>query len=125
MSEVGHLLQKSRRTLEEARHLWKNGYDDGSISRAYYAMFHAAEAALLTENVTVSTHSGVHQMFGKYFIKTGALPEQLSTHLGQVFEARQSADYGNIRPAQEEAEEALQKATSFVEQIETHLGEHL
>lgn len=121
MSEVEELLQKSRRTLEEAQHLWKGEYYDGSISRAYYAMFHAAEAALLAEDITTSTHSGVHRMFAKHFIKTDVLPVQLSAYLGQVFEARQSADYGDARLAQEEAEEALQKATAFVEQIEAHL----
>lgn len=123
MSEVEDLLQKSRRTLEEAQHLWKNGYYDGSISRAYYAMFHAAEAALLAEDITASTHSGVHRMFGKHFIKTGVLPTQLSAHLGQVFETRQLADYGNTRLGQEEAEEALRKAAVFIERIEALLQE--
>lgn len=125
MSEVENLLQKSRHTLEEARHLWKSEYYDGSISGAYYAMFHAAGAALLAEDITVSTHSGVHRMFGKHFIKTGMLPAQLSTHLGQVLEARQSADYGSAEKAREDAEEALKKAAALFKQVEHHLREQL
>ena len=123
MSNVDDLLETSRRTLEEARYLREGGYHEGSLSRAYYAMFYAAEAALLTVDVTASTHSGVHTMFGKHFVKTGALPAALGKHLGEAFRKRQSADYGAAEKAPADAREALKKATEFIERIEAHLHE--
>ena len=45
--EVASLQAKARRTMAEAQHLFENDFYEGSISRAYYAMFHAVEAALL------------------------------------------------------------------------------
>ncbi len=123
MKEADELLQKAHRSLAATRHLLEGGFHGESASRSYYAMFYAAEAALLSEGITASTHSGVHRMFGKHFIKTGVLPAQLSTHLGQVFKARQSADYGNAQTVRENAAEAMQKAASFVEHVEAYLRE--
>jgi len=119
--EADGFIEKARRSLEAARVLHEKGFHEDSLSRAYYAMFYAAEAALLTEGVTASTHSGVHAMFGKHFIKTGMLPEELSAHLGQVFEARQSADYAAAEKAPAETREALEKAEGFVAAVEAHL----
>lgn len=44
--EVASLQARARRTVAEAQHLFENDFYEGSISRAYYAMFHAAEEAL-------------------------------------------------------------------------------
>lgn len=124
-NEVDALQAKARRTMAEAQHLFESGFYEGSISRAYYAMFHAAEAVLLDIGITTSTHKGVHTMFGKHFVRAERFPSQLGRDLTDVFEARQSADYGNVRSAAEDAKEALQKASSFVDHIESYLREDL
>ena len=62
-------------------------------------------------------------MFGKHFVTAERLPAHLGRDLTDVFEARQVADYGDMRIAAEDAEEALQKARSFVDRVERYLRE--
>jgi len=57
------LLEKGRRDLEAARILHRAGFSAQAISRAYYAAFYAAEAALLARGETRSKHAA-DQMAG-------------------------------------------------------------
>ena len=50
-------ISKSKEKLEAAKMLLREGFVDDAISRAYYSMFHAASAALLSEDITVESHS--------------------------------------------------------------------
>ncbi len=49
-------LEKGRGKLRVARDLVQRGEWDDAVSRAYYAAFHAARAALLTEGQRGETH---------------------------------------------------------------------
>ncbi len=49
MSESGTLMQKAYRYLRSAEILWRDGDSSSAVSRVYYAMFFAAQAALLTQ----------------------------------------------------------------------------
>ncbi len=62
LNEARECLIDSRIMLEEQR--WK-----ASVSRAYYAMFHSARAALLFIGENAFTHQGVNIQFSKYFCK--------------------------------------------------------
>lgn len=42
----------------------KNGLYDFAVSRAYYAMFYIAEAFLLGQDLSFSSHAGVISAFG-------------------------------------------------------------
>jgi hypothetical protein len=48
-----------------AEKLFQDGYCKDAVSRAYYAMYHAARAALSIVNVFPKTHEGVVAEFGK------------------------------------------------------------
>ena len=62
--ELQSLMQRARRSLRSARNLLDDGDHDFAMSRAYYAMFYAATAALLSLEVKRSKHSGVIAAFG-------------------------------------------------------------
>ncbi|MCP4700780.1 MAG: HEPN domain-containing protein, partial [Gammaproteobacteria bacterium] len=47
-----------------------------TASRAYYAVFYAASALLLNEQMDTSKHSGVISLINQYFVKTGRLDKQ-------------------------------------------------
>jgi uncharacterized protein (UPF0332 family) len=79
-------LDDSQLGLGESRHGW-------AANRAYYAMFHAATALLLSEGLAFSRHRGVIGAFHERYIKTGKLPRALGTHLDDAFVARNKADY--------------------------------
>lgn len=53
------LLLKAQQSLAAAQLLLGNNYTDFAASRAYYAMFYAAEALLEGDGLSFSSHSGV------------------------------------------------------------------
>jgi uncharacterized protein (UPF0332 family) len=69
-----------------------NGDSESCVSRAYYAMFFAAEAALLDEGVDASTHRGVITEFGKRFVQKGPLPGEMGRLLSTTMHKRQVSD---------------------------------
>lgn len=71
--EIRPLIEKARRSLQVARHLFEDGDYDFAASRAYYAMFYLAEAALLTRGLAFSRHSGVIAGFYNTFVRPGLL----------------------------------------------------
>jgi uncharacterized protein (UPF0332 family) len=58
-------MRRAERSLRSARNLLDDGDHDFAISRAYYAMFYAATAALLSQNIKRSKHSGVIAAFAQ------------------------------------------------------------
>jgi len=56
-------------------------------------MFFAAQAALLTKNITYSSHRGVLSAFGEFFVKSGIFPKEMGRNLNRAFEKRQLGDY--------------------------------
>ena len=76
-AEVKELWSKACRSLEAAKLLLKTGYHDFAASRGYYAMFYAAEAALLTKGRSFSRHAAVIAAFGRHFVASGRLPQRL------------------------------------------------
>ncbi len=61
--DVKKLMEKGRRSLAAAEQLYKSRDYDFSASRAYYAMFYLAEAALLAKGLAFSKHSQVISAF--------------------------------------------------------------
>ena len=120
-TKVEELLETDRRTLAEARHLEDGGFYEGCVSRAYCAMFHAAEAALLSKGVPPKTHKGVHMKFGEHLVQTGAVPPAVGRNLTDAFRARQSADYKGTRQTAQDAADALREATELLETVGTYL----
>lgn len=118
MTENTALIQKARRYLKSAEILLKDKDYESSVSRAYYSMFYAAEAALLTKGLSFSSHKGVISGFGEHFVKTGVFPKEMARELNRAFEKRQMGDYEYTSLiSQEDAEEILQKAKNFVDTI--------
>ena len=118
MNEVMNLLQKARVTLQAAQVLFDTGFFEDCISRAYYAVFHAAQAALLNEGITPKTHSGTHSLFDDHFVKRDRLPRNVARTLRQAYNARQLADYGlEASLSRETAEQVLKDAAIFLEHV--------
>ena len=118
MSSSDAFLQRASETLNAARTLYDAGYYRESVSRAYYAMFYAVEAALLHSGHAVKTHRGTHILFNEYFVKTGLLPEKIGIDLRRDFENRQAADYDlDLDIPEHIARQAIDKAAQFTEDL--------
>jgi uncharacterized protein (UPF0332 family) len=124
MKEIESLIQRATKYLQSAEMLLKEQDYESSVSRTYYAMFYSAEAILLTQNLSYSSHKGIISAFGEHFVKTGVFPKEMGRELNRAFEKRQIGDYGHkFVISEEEAEEILVGGRKFVEKIVAYLKE--
>jgi len=118
MNETASLIEKARRYLKSAKTLITDGDYESSVSRAYYAMFYAAEAALLKKGLSFSSHKGVISGFSKHFVKAGIFSKQMGRELSRAFEKRQIGDYGHaFAISSQTAEQMLETAKEFVDAV--------
>lgn len=97
-AEVEALLQKARDSLQAAELLSREGFHAFAASRAYYGMLYAAQAVLLHEGLSFSSHSAVIAAFGREFAKSGRLDRKLHRYLLDAQDVRNMGDYGIDRP---------------------------
>ena len=116
--EIAANLERAGQSIRAARELVAGGYYDFAASRAYYAAFYAATAALLGEGVDLSKHSGVIASVHQRFVKTGKLSKEHGKELNWLFELRNVGDYGgSVRVSQQNAERAIEIAERFLQAI--------
>jgi uncharacterized protein (UPF0332 family) len=113
--EISATLARAEQSIGAARQLAAAGYADFAASRAYYAAFYAAKAALMSEGLETSKHSGVIASVHKRLVKTGRLDKVQGKALNWLFELRGIGDYGvTAHVSHQEAEEAITAAERFL-----------
>lgn len=111
--------------LAAARLLADNGFGAQAVSRAYYAAFYAAEAALLHIGETRAKHSGVVSAVGRLLVRERGLDERAGRLLRSLFERRSQADYELAEVPNDEGRRAVDDAQAVVDIIEAWLdAEH-
>lgn len=80
-------LDRARKALLAAKILMENQLYEDCVSRAYYAVLHAAKAALATKDIEPVSHKAVKRMFSLYLVKTGKIEKGLA----KILTAEQSA----------------------------------
>ncbi|MCX5644040.1 MAG: HEPN domain-containing protein [Phycisphaerae bacterium] len=124
MTELRDLIEKAERFLHTAEYVLSIEDYDSCASRGYYAMFFMAEAALLTKELTSSSHKGVINLFGDHFVRTGIFEKHLGNALNLAYRKRIIGDYGVDRSVtKEEAEELLETARDFVGKVKDYLDQ--
>lgn len=119
MSTPQRHLGRAQSLLESASLLRDNDYLADAVSRAYYAMFTAARAALLAKDIEARTHRGVRRAFSDHFIRTGVIAEDLGRWFSRAEQLRNLADYdpdASSDPA--EVDVLLSQSEAFVAEIE-------
>jgi uncharacterized protein (UPF0332 family) len=121
--ETQALLDKARQSIQAAANLKRDGFLDFAVSRAYYAMFYTAEALLLEEGLSYSSHAAVIGSFGKLFAKTGKLDPRFHRYLLDAQDIRNIGDY-SIGPGivMEQVEETILRAEEFLDASESLLA---
>jgi uncharacterized protein (UPF0332 family) len=121
---IQHRLENATDTIKQAETLFQNGFFLGVINRAYYAMFYATLALLLSKDMGSAKHKGVISLFDKHFVKTGQADAKWSKILHHAFEKRQWSDYDDWASTDNiEAERILQDARDFVNWTQEWLKE--
>jgi len=124
MSTAKAHLEKAVKRLRVAEKLLDDNEYEDAVSRAYYAMYHAAKAALAQVNVFPKTHEGVVSEFGKRLVLTGIFPKELGKNLADAKAARETYEYSiTATTGKTEAETIVFSAQKFVKAIEKHLKE--
>ncbi len=115
-------LERCWEELAAARLLAGKGFEAQAVSRAYFAAFFAAEAALMALGETRSKHSGVVSAFVRLLIRGGQLDEGIGRLLRSLFERRNEADYSPVDVPAEEADAAIRDAERVVSAVKTWLA---
>ena len=113
--QIAGFLAKAEESIAAAKVLLEQ-FDCGfSASRAYYAMFYAAEALLLSRGLSYSRHSAVVAAFGREFVKPGLFEAKWHRALHDAFRVRQVGDYDPLEHVSETAaRRTLEEAEGFV-----------
>jgi uncharacterized protein (UPF0332 family) len=85
---------------QSARRLCEHGDGNGSMNRAYYAMFGAARAALASVRASLAQskkHGTILRRFDRHLVQDRGFPAQLGrSFLGRQMSNRHLADYGEV-----------------------------
>jgi len=121
-SQIERMIKKANETLEDAEILFSKNRFNSSSSRAYYAIFHIMQAALLTKNLTYKKHSGVISAFSQQFIKTGIFPKKFVRYIKSLRSDRETGDYSYMLVVDEnKAKQDMDMAREFIEKVEEYL----
>lgn len=101
----------------------KEGYVSDAASKAYYAMFYAARALLISAEIDVSKHSAVESAFGFHFAKAGKIDSRYHRMLIEARKIREIADYDIDEEVEDiAASDRLKDAKEFIIAIRKLLG---
>jgi uncharacterized protein (UPF0332 family) len=121
-TEVQFYFRRAQYNLQAVESNINAGFYDIAVSRAYYAVFYAASAALASRGIARSKHSGVISAFRQEFVKTGIIEPEYSDIYGDTMILRASSDYNvSVDVSAAEARAALIDARRFVTRIEQYL----
>ena len=115
-------MRKAESSLGAARLLLENGYTDEASSRAYYAMFDAARAAVIAVRAPVEaevarSHGGLISAFARHVVKPGLVTTAIGRTFGQAQHIRLIADYRGDPVGAKDAARMIAWATAFVAAI--------
>lgn len=121
-------MAKAERALSGARILLKNDDSEGACNRAYYAMFDAAQAALLAfvaeaeaAQSSGKTHRGLIAAFGKHLVLGGHIAVEFGAALNKVERLRLLADYTGDPVTTDDATWAVEQADAFIDAVRSSL----
>jgi uncharacterized protein (UPF0332 family) len=115
-------LERAREELETARDNIAHGHFRAAVSRAYYAVFYMASAALFSRSVQRAKHSGVESAFSQYLVKPGDIEPEFGRLYQRARRQREEADYADEASIDEAtARQTLADAERFVDRLERFL----
>lgn len=115
---VRRCLVQADETLKDAEMLLSHDRLRSAADRAYYAVYHAAQALLYSKGLKPKTHSGLQRMFDEHVVKTGLISEELGVTLADAFKLRQKSDYDvEAVITKELVDDIIKRARQFVSKI--------
>lgn len=114
--EQAALFRKAQASLRGAKLLAEEELFDFAVSRAYYSMFYVAQAFLLGQGLSFSSHAAVISAFGREIARPGLVPVAFHRYLIDAQDLRSSADYNpDSGLAKADAAEQIALAQQFLD----------
>jgi uncharacterized protein (UPF0332 family) len=92
LDRIEYHLEEAQEKLDFAKFLLEGGYFKDAVSRAYYCMYNAARAMLLTKDISPKTHKGLIIKFGEEFNKMEENARHYATILHKAEDLREMAE---------------------------------
>ena len=109
--------------LAAADSLLQVGIARVSLTRAYFAVFHAARACLYAHGLEPRTHAGVHHLFNLHFVKSTRFEPATSRLMARLQKYREEADYSRAFVVDADGvREELEAARVFVETVRAQIA---
>ncbi|MCB1158633.1 MAG: HEPN domain-containing protein [Leptospiraceae bacterium] len=116
-----HLLKAEAKLYAGKTNFQYSQYDD-AVSRAYYSVYHAICSALLTKELSFSSHNQTLGSFNKEFINTGIFPKAFGKKIYKLFEIREEGDYDIDSDINKTlAEESIISAEEILNSIQAYI----
>lgn len=113
---------RARESLRAVETLTRERCYADAISRAYYAILHAAKAALHVHDIAAESHPAVRRMFGLHLVRSGELEPEWSAYLVESLDDRLAADYDvEIAFSEEDARGECRRSRQFLERLKRYL----
>jgi uncharacterized protein len=111
-------LERAEVCLKEARALQEAMLPYGAASRAYYAVFHAARALLVSIGLEVRSHKALVSLLGEHFVRPGQMSPAMGRLVSRMQRDREDADYASGAVfTQEEASQMIADAEVFLGEV--------
>jgi uncharacterized protein (UPF0332 family) len=85
--------KRAAESLGAAESCRRDGFYADSVSRAYYAILHAAKAALQLQGIAADSHAAVKRLFGHHVVQAGLVEAEWGSFAGESLDLRLTADY--------------------------------
>tara|TARA_B100000315_G_C14271314_1_gene448808 strand:- start:97 stop:522 length:426 start_codon:yes stop_codon:yes gene_type:complete len=113
---------RAREALRAAEALTRDRCYADAISRGYYAILHAAKAALHVHDIVAESHAAVRRMFGLYLVKPGEIEPKWSAYLVESLDDRLAADYDvETYFSREDARSECRRSREFLSRVRRYL----
>ena len=117
-SEVAGEWKRARQSLGAAYSCYRDEYYADSISRAYYAMLHAAKAALALHGISAERHTTVRSMFRRHLVEIGLVESEWADAIALGSDERIHSDYDiDAVFGEADAHQAFERAEAFLDRI--------
>jgi len=111
-------FKRAEKALRAAQILYADGLFEDAVSRSYYAVMHAAKAALLVHDTIAELHASVRRLFGAVLVRPGLIEEEWAAVLAREQDRRIAADYDvGVSWDSEASSRLVEEAGAFVQRI--------
>ncbi|MCH8207188.1 MAG: HEPN domain-containing protein [Chloroflexi bacterium] len=112
-------LESADEALSDAKYLLAGDRLKAAANRAYYAMFHAVQAALeFAQLDRPRSHTGAITLFSRRYVRSGRLDRRLARSLQDAYDLRRRSDYDVYAAVgRPEVSDVVQQAEAFLTEV--------